>query len=237
MIVTVVPALAENPLSKAKLLELVSSGVDDPVVIQLIERDCVDFDLTADVVLELSARVSGPVLNAAIRCREASVAEASESSGAGGDPEAAEGLAPDTIMVLPFSGTTEFTSLAAESLSNEIAGKVPLRLIQPQETEIARVRAALKTSGAVSVSEARTVGSSSGAQYVLMGDINAYRRGGSLNAIATLKLIDVPSGTVLASAQKACGLLIANSQQQCVVRAVRRATRELMPSLRRLGSG
>lgn len=60
-------------VSKKELLELVEKKVDTKVIVALVERDCVSFEITPTEVLELSARVPAGVLEAALRCKSLSV--------------------------------------------------------------------------------------------------------------------------------------------------------------------
>lgn len=73
-----VPCLTAEaaPVSREQLLEMVESGVSPRVVLQLVERDCVDFEVTPEVLIELSASVPQEVLEAAIACRSGSAAAA-----------------------------------------------------------------------------------------------------------------------------------------------------------------
>jgi hypothetical protein len=224
-------------MKKAKLLELVSKGVAEPVVLQLVARDCVDFEVTVDVALELTTSVPASILQAIIACRESMAERAPVVAKADGSrPELGERiLEDDSILVAPFTGSAEFRTLAADTIVTEITSWEGLRVVQPETADSSRTTLATSREGALTITEARVIGVSAGARYALLGDINTYQGKGTLNAIATLRIIDVKSGEVLATSQKKCGLLIANSQQQCVVRAVRRASRELDSTFRKLG--
>lgn len=219
------PMVAE-PLSKAKLLQLAGS-VDEAVVVQLVQRDCVDFELTADTVVELAPAIPKSVLSAAISCRQQRTA----SPATGVDLTA---QTPSTLVVLPFSGTADFRTLSTETLSAFLLGRTSLQIMQPEALGTKQVYVtADPATGSFSISEAQRVGAVVRAQFAVMGDINAQSGGGMLNAVATIKLVDVASGSVMFSSQKKCGLLIANSQQQCVIRAVKRAAEDLLPKLPR----
>lgn len=219
-------------LSKQQLVELAQS-VDESLVVQLVQRDCIDFEPTAEVILELSDKVPARVLSEAIHCKDA------ESAGFGASPPASSVPSPDpgslsatAVVILPFSGTPEFRTLAAETLSTELLDLTDLQLIQPQSLETRRlVVASDPATASVSIAEVQRIGAAVSARYAIMGDINSTQGDGLLNAVATLKLVDVADGAVLQATQKKCGLLIANSQQQCVIRAVKRAAQDLAPGL------
>lgn len=55
-------------VSKDQLLRLVESNIEDHLIVALILKDCVDFEVDADALLELGGRVPAEVLNAAIAC-------------------------------------------------------------------------------------------------------------------------------------------------------------------------
>ena len=55
-------------ISKAELLELVDSGTETPLILTMIERDCIDFEMSAKVVAELAGKLPRQVIQAAIDC-------------------------------------------------------------------------------------------------------------------------------------------------------------------------
>lgn len=75
---------ADAEISKQQLPELIRSGVEEAVVLDLVRRDCVDFEVTPEVVLELSPEVPAEVLRAAIACGGGEPVESEE-----GEPPAA----------------------------------------------------------------------------------------------------------------------------------------------------
>lgn len=56
-------------VSKKQLLAMVEQKVDSVLILQLIQRDCVDFSVTPEVVIELSPIVPKEILQAVIACR------------------------------------------------------------------------------------------------------------------------------------------------------------------------
>jgi hypothetical protein len=65
------PGSAAEPITKGALVELVDAGVDPSLVLRLVQRDCVAFEIDAPVLLELAPRLPREVLEAAMTCREA----------------------------------------------------------------------------------------------------------------------------------------------------------------------
>ena len=88
-------APAADPVSKEQLLELVAGQVDPELILRLIERDCVAFEIDASTLLELSPRVPKQLLDAAMSCREAEAVPVT--------PGAAVVAAPAQTQPLPYS--------------------------------------------------------------------------------------------------------------------------------------
>jgi hypothetical protein len=65
-------ALGGAPVTMAQLLSMAREKVDPKVILALVERDCVAFEVDASNAAELSHEVSTEVLEAAIRCRRES---------------------------------------------------------------------------------------------------------------------------------------------------------------------
>ncbi len=54
-----------------------------------------------------------------------------------------------------------------------------------------------------------------------------YNNGLTLNAFATVRLIDAATGQIIAAAHKPSGLLLANSEQQTVIAAVENVANDI----------
>lgn len=87
-------------LSKSQLLELVGKGVDTTLIVQLVERDCVDFEVTAEVLLELSPSVPKEVLQAAMSCKGAGAAPEKQPATRAVAPAPALQLAQITVLAV-----------------------------------------------------------------------------------------------------------------------------------------
>ena len=70
------PSAAGAPMTKDQLLKLATEGVDPSVLASLVARDCVDFEVNADNVAELSRHLPKEVVKAALDCRASAVAPA-----------------------------------------------------------------------------------------------------------------------------------------------------------------
>lgn len=64
----VCPWLAFSQISKNQLFELVEKGIDQSVIVSMVQTNCVDFELTGSNVVELSQRVTPEVLRVTVDC-------------------------------------------------------------------------------------------------------------------------------------------------------------------------
>lgn len=87
-------------MSKSQLLQLVDKGVDTALIVQLVERDCVDFEVSAEVLLELAPRVPKEVLQAAMDCKGDDAEDEGEEKPAASAPAATTSLKLSQISVL-----------------------------------------------------------------------------------------------------------------------------------------
>jgi len=85
-------ALAGEPLGLDRLRELLESGIDTEVIVALVEKDCVDFDVSGENVTELSRTLPTEVLRAAIECAGSDVAAPSPAKAAVSPEHAADPL-------------------------------------------------------------------------------------------------------------------------------------------------
>src|SRR5258706_10751605 len=76
---------SDGAITREQLLSMARGKIDSKVMKALVERDCVDFDVNASNVAELSKEVSSEVIEAAIRCRQVMP---KTPPAAGGAPEA-----------------------------------------------------------------------------------------------------------------------------------------------------
>ncbi len=111
------PARAGSPLTKTQLLDLLKKGVDTSLVVSLVEKDCVAFDVDGSNLAELSSAMPPEVLKAAIECRK-------------GRPAARPPTPPAAPVPLPDAATATAAAAAAarEERSPAPAEKVRLRV-------------------------------------------------------------------------------------------------------------
>lgn len=59
-----------SQVSKEQIYEMTEKGLDESMIVSIIEKNCVDFDLSGKVVVELSAKVSPEVLRTIVDCTQ-----------------------------------------------------------------------------------------------------------------------------------------------------------------------
>ena len=121
------------PVSKAQLLSMAQEKVDPKVILAIVERDCIDFEVDAGNVSELSRLLPPEVLQAAIACRKTPAPTVSESR----NPE------PKNPEAKPVAGTlrlrAEFIGeSAALSCSCRIDGEPLATLTKPEQGEFGK---------------------------------------------------------------------------------------------------
>lgn len=65
------------------------------------------------------------------------------------------------------------------------------------------------------------------ADAVIIGEVNSYKNGLTLNGFAPSKLVDSKTGEIIAASHRASGLLFGYSEHQCVVAAVENVTKDI----------
>ncbi len=68
LLVFLLPSVASAKLSRQQLLEMVEAGTDTALIVSLVERDCVDFEVGPEALIDLSGTVPREVLQAAVQC-------------------------------------------------------------------------------------------------------------------------------------------------------------------------
>jgi hypothetical protein len=107
--------LAAAPVTEAQLLEMGKAKVAPKVMLAIVERDCVDFDVDGGNVVELSKAVPAPVLEAAIRCRQARTKPASEAAKPAAEASpAAEPVSGPALLKIEARFISESGPLACE---------------------------------------------------------------------------------------------------------------------------
>ena len=66
----------------------------------------------------------------------------------------------------------------------------------------------------------------------MLGNVNAHKTANTFNGFATVRLIDVKTGKVVAASHKPSGLLVGWSEHQGVMKAVERAAKDILAYLK-----
>lgn len=128
------------------------------------------------------------------------------------------------VLILPFSGDVRFTSAATDTLRLHILNAGNITFVKPPDLFQYR-----KLNQAA---HAQIMGKIAKAEAVILGNVTAYNNGITLNGFATIKLIDTRTGEVVAVSHKPSGLLFAYSEHQSAIKAVERASKDILIALR-----
>lgn len=142
----------------------------------------------------------------------------------------------ERIVVLPFTGKAQFVNLATNTFTLQMVGQQNFILVQPEETKVKFTQLGIETgTNTLATLEAQKIASVFNAQGILMGNIDSYNNGLTLNAFATVKLVDAKTGQIVAATHQPSGLLFAYSEQQCVVAAIENVSDDVNKVLNILG--
>ena len=134
----------------------------------------------------------------------------------------------ERIVVVPFAGKGQHVELATNTFAMQMIGEKHFILVQPEETRVKLTQLGVVVgSGTISILEAQKVARVFNAQGVIMGSIDTYNNGMTLNAFATVRIVDAATGQIVAATHQPSGLLMAYSEQQCITAATENAAKEI----------
>ncbi|MGH9440815.1 MAG: hypothetical protein ACRD16_00915 [Thermoanaerobaculia bacterium] len=116
-------AAGASPVTKAQLMSMAKEGVDPKVILAIVERDCVDFDVDAGNAGALSRAVPAPVLEAAISCRRAAFRAPKSGTDALAPAGAAASAAPLSAPRAAEAGPSPAASSGTLRLRAEFIGE------------------------------------------------------------------------------------------------------------------
>ena len=185
-------------ISKEELLQLVEKNVDPSLILSLVQKQCVGFDITPEVLLELSGKVPKEVLQAAIDCKSPADSKGTVSQAIGLSSAPAFDLAAvQTVAVIPLTLDGQVDDALTGVLVEELRLQKPrYKLIDPVEIAVHfEDKGSFNSSAPIKslLAAARTVG----AQAVLVGGGSSYRRFDDPAIRLDLKLVEVNQGKVL----------------------------------------
>ena len=113
--------------------------------------------------------------------------------------------------------TDYFVSLLEVGLDNRIVQGSVLRL---ESTDI-------QSGGNLAPEEiALKIARDKGYDILILGKVTSHKTWGSLNGFSTIRIYDVQNGKRIANFHRPSGLLIAHSEHQCVMAAVKRTAED-----------
>lgn len=123
-----------EPLTKERLLDLIAKGVDPELVLSLVQRDCVAFEVDADTLVELSPQVPTSILQAAMDCRKRTIAIEQTPGPTSNSPEAATSPLTlrevKTVTVIPFVLDGNIDDALTAVFGKELAERKPTLKLQ-----------------------------------------------------------------------------------------------------------
>ena len=185
-------------ISKNDLVALVEKKVDQKLILSLVERDCVDFDITPEVLLELSSKVPNEILQAAIACKspadsKGGVSQAIDLSSL----PALELVAVQAIAIIPLTLDGQVDNALTGVIIEELRSQKPrYKLVDPVEIAVHfEDKGSFSSDAPIKslLAAARAVG----AQAVLVGSGSSYRRFDDPAIRLDMKLVEVNQGKVL----------------------------------------
>jgi len=219
-----------DPLSKVQLLELLDKKVDPQLVLDLVKRDCVSFDVDAATVVELSQKVPTPILQAAMDCRghKAVVDPATRAAAAAPAPESLPALTLPEIKKVAVAqvtlGGVRDIGITSYLIAQVRSRKPGWEVIEPTQLQLS-LEASSGTNSAP-LSTLLAAARRAGADAILLSDGSYYSVMGAPGVSLHVQLLEVNQGNVLWSADgasKGGGF----SDQNAKHMAVRSAARKL----------
>ncbi len=130
-----------------------------------------------------------------------------------------------------FEGNPNFVEESTDIFISELEPRVSIEIIEGSalRNESSDILAGGNlASSDLAIAKAKQVG----AQVVILGKVSSYWNGVTGNGFATVRVIDVATGKVLASFHRPSGLLVGNSEHQGVMAAVKRTADDVAKALK-----
>ena len=140
-------------------------------------------------------------------------------------------IAITKVFVPRFEGNPNFVEESTDLFIAELESRISASVVQGSalRTESTDVLAGGNLAPTeLAIAKAKEVG----AQVLVMGKVTSHNTAGMLNGFSTVRVIDVATGSVLASFHRPSGKLIANSEHQTVMAAVSRTADDVAKALR-----
>jgi len=135
-----------------------------------------------------------------------------------------------SIYVPRFEGQPEFVEEATDMFVATLRQKTSHRIIQG---DVLRTESTdILGSGNIAPKQTGlSAAKSAGAGLLILGKVTSHKTDMMLNGFVTTRIIDVKSGNILGTIHRPSGLLVGNSEHQCVMAASKRAADALASKL------
>jgi len=132
------------------------------------------------------------------------------------------------IFVPRFEGNPNFVEESTDYFVSLLEAKLDNRIVQGS---VLRHESTDIQSGANLAAEevALELARVKGYDVLVMGKVTSHKTWGSLNGFSTIRIYDVRSGKRIANFHRPSGLLMAHSEHQCVMAAVKRTAEDATP--------
>jgi len=133
LILAIATSTAWAQISKDQLYEMTTKGLDETVIVSLVEKNCVDFEMDGQVIVELSTRVSPEVLRTVVDCLNAKKEEVAIAATAVAPTEtmtAANKSQANVSSEKAFLAPSFVTIQLSSNKSSYTASEIELRLVQ-----------------------------------------------------------------------------------------------------------
>lgn len=145
--------------------------------------------------------------------------------------EAIDKIAITRIFVPRFEGNPDFVEASTDLFIAELETRVQAAIVQgsalrAESTDIIAGSNLAPTELAVQKPK------EANAEVLIMGKVTSHHTGSMLNGFSTVRVIDVATGTTLASFHRPGGKLIASSEHAAVLAAVSRTAKDVAKALK-----
>ena len=131
------------------------------------------------------------------------------------------------IYVARFEGNPDFVEESTDFFITGLESKIPNTVIQGsvlryENTDI------INGSNIAPLNIAINIAKENKADILIIGKVTSHQTSGLINGFATVRVYNVNTGVRIANFHRPSGLLIANSEHQCVISAVNRTVKDFV---------
>ncbi|NYT79523.1 hypothetical protein H0A71_21350 [Alcaligenaceae bacterium] len=129
------------------------------------------------------------------------------------------------IFIPRFEGNPDFVEESTDYFVSFLEAKLDNRIVQG--SVLRHESTDIHSGGNLAPDEiALKIARDKGYGVLIMGKVTSHKTWGSLNGFSTIRIYDVQSGKRIANFHRPSGLLIAHSEHQCVMAAVKRTAED-----------